>query len=247
MTRIFATGRLWLSRFGRSQGRMGRPIFQLALLSSLLLVAGCEGSRLGDSLGDRLEPDPQLADNPNGLAGDADSEANGENNSDQPPKESSDEPKTENKPSASATEEKPEDSAANKPDPPKLSAAGYTDLAKAPEEIQSYLVDMLELDVLEVSPPVAAPAPAPTSNEEDPDGENGEDAEGESAAQAPSPAPAPPGPNEFRPNQAITRREYARWLLAVNNLFYEGERDRRIRPGVTSSQPVFTDVPISDP
>ncbi|MGB5916131.1 MAG: S-layer homology domain-containing protein, partial [Phormidesmis sp.] len=69
-------------------------------------------------------------------------------------------------------------------------------------------------------------------------------------AKPPTPAPKPPtpaGPDEFRPNQAMTRREYARWLLAVNNRLYEGDRNRQIRAGVTSSQPVFQDVPISDP
>ena len=46
----------------------------------------------------------------------------------------------------------------------------------------------------------------------------------------------------------MTRREYARWMLAVNNKFYGGERTRKIRPGVSSSsQPVFQDVPASDP
>jgi hypothetical protein len=33
----------------------------------------------------------------------------------------------------------------------------------------------------------------------------------------------------------------------VNNRFYQSNPNRRIRAGVTSSQPVFQDVPISDP
>ena len=44
----------------------------------------------------------------------------------------------------------------------------------------------------------------------------------------------------------MTRREYARWLMAVNNRFYNRERTRKIRPGVSSSQPVFKDVPTTD-
>lgn len=49
-------------------------------------------------------------------------------------------------------------------------------------------------------------------------------------------------PNEFLPNAIITRREYARWLLAVNNRFYSDQRSKKIRPAVESSQPVFQDV-----
>ncbi|MEA5466888.1 S-layer homology domain-containing protein [Leptothoe sp. PORK10 BA2] len=49
-------------------------------------------------------------------------------------------------------------------------------------------------------------------------------------------------PNEFLPNQVITRREYARWLMAVNNRFYADQRAKKIRPAVESSQPIFQDV-----
>lgn len=49
-------------------------------------------------------------------------------------------------------------------------------------------------------------------------------------------------PNEFLPNEIITRREYARWLLAVNNHVYSDQRAKKIRPAVDSSQPVFQDV-----
>ena len=49
-------------------------------------------------------------------------------------------------------------------------------------------------------------------------------------------------PNEFLPNEIITRREYARWLLAVNNRFYSDQRAKKIRPAVDSSKPVFQDV-----
>ena len=49
-------------------------------------------------------------------------------------------------------------------------------------------------------------------------------------------------PNEFLPNQIITRREYARWLLASNNRFYSDQRTKKIRPGVESAQPAFQDV-----
>ncbi|MBD2071644.1 S-layer homology domain-containing protein [Leptolyngbya sp. FACHB-671] len=53
--------------------------------------------------------------------------------------------------------------------------------------------------------------------------------------------------NEFKPNQEITRREYARWLVAANNLIYGDRPASRIRLGNGSSQPAFQDVPRNDP
>lgn len=51
----------------------------------------------------------------------------------------------------------------------------------------------------------------------------------------------------FQPNQVITRREYARWLMAVNNRFYADQTAKKIRAAVGSSAPVFQDVPANDP
>ena len=51
----------------------------------------------------------------------------------------------------------------------------------------------------------------------------------------------------FAPNKAITRREYARWLVSTNNLLYADKPTRQIRLAVDSSQPVFRDVPRSSP
>lgn len=51
----------------------------------------------------------------------------------------------------------------------------------------------------------------------------------------------------LQPNQAITRREYARWLVATNNLIYTDQPSRQIRLAVASDQAVFQDVPSRDP
>lgn len=51
----------------------------------------------------------------------------------------------------------------------------------------------------------------------------------------------------FKPNQAITRREYARWLVTTNNRFFSDRPAHKIRLGVTTSQPAFQDVPRTDP
>ncbi len=51
----------------------------------------------------------------------------------------------------------------------------------------------------------------------------------------------------FNPNQPITRREYARWLVAANNRIYANQPGQQVRLATNASQPVFTDVPASDP
>ncbi|NJR61560.1 MAG: S-layer homology domain-containing protein [Cyanobacteria bacterium CRU_2_1] len=52
---------------------------------------------------------------------------------------------------------------------------------------------------------------------------------------------------EFKPNAAITRREYARWLVTANNLIYATQPTRQIRLETTTDQAAFQDVPTSDP
>jgi hypothetical protein len=52
---------------------------------------------------------------------------------------------------------------------------------------------------------------------------------------------------DFAPNQTVTRREYARWLVETNNLIYANQPARRIRLGTDNEQPAFQDVPSSDP
>ncbi|WP_347277865.1 S-layer homology domain-containing protein [Leptolyngbya sp. FACHB-711] len=58
---------------------------------------------------------------------------------------------------------------------------------------------------------------------------------------------APAGANEFKPNQAITRREYARWLLTTNNLLYVNQASRQIRAASLTEQAAFQDVKSTDP
>jgi hypothetical protein len=88
-----------------------------------------------------------------------------------------------------------------------LDAGAYTDLDKAPPELRPYLVDLLQLDLLQITPD------SPT----------------------------------FAPNQPVTRREYARWLVAVNNRFYADRPANQIRLGVETADLAFTDVSKTDP
>lgn len=49
------------------------------------------------------------------------------------------------------------------------------------------------------------------------------------------------------PNQVITRRLYARWLVNANNRIHGNRPAKQIRLGVSSDASIFEDVPTSDP
>ena len=51
----------------------------------------------------------------------------------------------------------------------------------------------------------------------------------------------------FEPSKNITRREYARWLVAANNVMYFNNPAKQIRLASQNTQPIFTDVSPSDP
>ncbi|HLP89969.1 MAG TPA: S-layer homology domain-containing protein [Nostocaceae cyanobacterium] len=56
-----------------------------------------------------------------------------------------------------------------------------------------------------------------------------------------------PTSNQFAPNQIITRRQYARWLMAANNAMYANNPAKQIRLAGESNQPIFKDVSPKDP
>ncbi len=51
----------------------------------------------------------------------------------------------------------------------------------------------------------------------------------------------------FEPNKTITRREFARWLVAANNKIFVNRPGQQIRLASGTSQPAFPDVPRTDP
>ena len=53
--------------------------------------------------------------------------------------------------------------------------------------------------------------------------------------------------NKFAPNQPITRRDYARWLVDINNHFYAKSSGHKIHLATKSDQPAFKDISINDP
>jgi hypothetical protein len=52
---------------------------------------------------------------------------------------------------------------------------------------------------------------------------------------------------QFDPNKTITRREFARWLVAANNKIFINRPGQQIRLASGTSQPAFQDVPRTDP
>ena len=52
---------------------------------------------------------------------------------------------------------------------------------------------------------------------------------------------------KFAPNEPITRRDYARWLVAANNKYYGQSPGKKIRLATTSSELAFQDIKPNDP
>ncbi len=52
---------------------------------------------------------------------------------------------------------------------------------------------------------------------------------------------------QFAPNKAITRREFARWLVAANNQIHANRPGQQIRLASETTQPAFQDVARSNP
>ncbi len=52
---------------------------------------------------------------------------------------------------------------------------------------------------------------------------------------------------QFAPSKTITRREYARWLVAANNAMNANNPAKQIRLASESAQPAFSDVSSKDP
>lgn len=106
-----------------------------------------------------------------------------------------------------------------RPDQGAIAAQQFADIDQAPEELRPYIADLAQLGVL--TPDSAQTSPQTRTA-------------GETAA-------------NFRPNDTITRRDYARWLVAANNEIYDNTPAKRIRLGIQTAQPAFQDVPRTDP
>lgn len=52
---------------------------------------------------------------------------------------------------------------------------------------------------------------------------------------------------QLEPNKIITRREYARWLVAANNRIYNNQPGQQVRLATNTDQPAFSDIAVKDP
>lgn len=51
----------------------------------------------------------------------------------------------------------------------------------------------------------------------------------------------------FQPNEPITRRDYAKWLVTANNKYYGSSSGNKIRLASKSNKPAFKDIAVNDP
>ena len=59
--------------------------------------------------------------------------------------------------------------------------------------------------------------------------------------------PIAPKTSTFAPERPVTRRTFARWLLAAHERFWRDRPEWQIRPASATSEPLFADVPTADP
>ncbi|MDJ0708700.1 MAG: S-layer homology domain-containing protein, partial [Leptolyngbyaceae cyanobacterium MO_188.B28] len=211
----------------------------LLILGLGISVAGCAGGPFGQTLKKSLEADSQLEENPPFGAADESTQtppADGQTASQATvltPEQGPNAP-LENR----ASNQDPQSgepafigpvqssNLAAAPDPMRANneflqgAPGFSDLTQTPAELLSYIEDLAILHLL-----------FPADEAEAIDGENTQTQQ----------------KRFFKPNQTITRREYARWLTTINNAFHLDNPAEQIRLAVETTQPTFQDVPTSDP
>lgn len=93
----------------------------------------------------------------------------------------------------------------------------FTDFNKAPQELRQYIEDLAALGVLSLEP-------------------NNSTKSNQSATET-----------QFQPSKIISRRDYARWLVAANNQIHANSASQQIRRASQTVQPAFQDVPRTDP
>jgi hypothetical protein len=117
-------------------------------------------------------------------------------------------------PTASPTPSNSEGSTPTPSASPKSAKVSQLD-TKIPQQLQQYVADLAQLEVLKVR--------------------SKKNANLETGSTLPE------------PNKIVTRREYARWLVAANNQIYASRQAKQIRLAVDSSEPAFSDIPKTDP
>ncbi|HEY9763542.1 MAG TPA: S-layer homology domain-containing protein [Trichocoleus sp.] len=205
-----------------------RHTLTACLLGFSLLAAGCAGSPLGNSLQRSLEADPQLAQNPP-FGGEPGNENLSTGSRASTPTTASAEPSS----TAGSIPEPGQPDFVGPTQAPSGNAQTPTTASSETSSTTSRSVSDAELTQVpeELRPYVGdllaldllKSSPALTSSGKDTSN------------------------TAFKPNQTVSRSDYARWLFTINNQFYQNQTDKKIRAGVSSSQAAFKDVPSSHP
>ncbi|WP_204141731.1 S-layer homology domain-containing protein [Halomicronema sp. CCY15110] len=203
----------------------GQTSRAIASLLTLGLLTSCAGSSLGDNVQQSLEADPQLEESApfggDGTEGSAEgSETAGESEAAADAPAASDATDSRNRRNRELV---PPDYRPSVTDRNSDSAAApprseaLASLEGVPADLQSYIRDLQALEDVELAI-----------------------ASSQNSRQSSS-------ANESPFTQTITRREYARWLLASYNAIYADEPGERLRLGNPSDEPAFQDISPSDP
>jgi hypothetical protein len=201
--------------------------WRLSVLAVLCLIlfggTGCAGSSVGESMQQSLEADPQLAEQPVlGTTSDRAEDDSTSTTTDQSPEQL-----------YAETDQVAEDSTtppeAGTPDfigpmwtptPPDQSPPG-TDKPAVADGERDLLAEVPD-DLKPYLTDLIALGLLPVSGEAD-------------------------ATSDFQPNQPITRGDYARWLLTLNNQFYADQPAQKIRLALGAEGSAFEDVPTTHP
>jgi len=213
----------------------------IALLASL---SACAGSPIGQQMEQSLAPDPQLKDNQtNGQEGP------GFENPNQSPEESANETPTE--PSPAATLPSSTDTDTDSEPTAEASPGQSEPTAEAsPGQGES---------TVEISPaPEQSPTATASSDVSELDKEPQEVSEGllpyvEDVSKLGVLKPSEKEPGQVasksleNPNEKVTRRDFARWLVHANNRMHPKQPGKFVHPAARTDEPAFQDVPSTDP
>ncbi len=111
----------------------------------------------------------------------------------------------------------------------------FNDFSKIPSEQREQIQDLVRLGVLKINFDIN-----PNNNKSTSDSLTNNSPTNNSPTNNPT-------ANKFDPAKNITRREYARWLIAAYNVMYANNPTKQIRLASASAKPVFRDVAKTDP
>jgi hypothetical protein len=239
-------GRSVLRRGLLSLSKLSLSKLSLSKLSFILLPVTLLGGCSGQSLQNALAPDPRLVGTPaptaTSSAAEPRSQATPIPGTLLSPTNPLDPPSPGAMPTSAPGPLSPSPTTTSAPVAPRLEPGPpqqFSDLDQAPGELRPAIADLAALGVL-------LPDPHSTGSGSTGSGSNGSGSNGSGSNGSGSTATGLSG-NPFNPNQPVTRRDFARWLLVGHNLFNRDRPSRQIRLASPTSRAVFSDVSSLDP